>query len=69
MEVGVLVRLHEDLELHAKAPAMVQERAVVVRDPPRAHVDILGRFDAGYTFDVAERGPTSGFPREILGRL
>jgi alpha-glucosidase len=28
-----------------------------------------GRFDAGYTFDIAERGPTSGILREILDRL
>jgi hypothetical protein len=41
VEVGVLVLLHEDLELHAEAVAVVDHRAVVVRDAPGTDVDVL----------------------------
>lgn len=50
MKPGVLVLLHEDLQLHAGALAVVQERAVVMRDAPGADIDVLAvREFAGLT--------------------
>ena len=56
VQIGVVVELDEGFERHAEAPAIGQDGAMVVRDPPGAGVEVEPRIEGAVLPGAAELG-------------